>query len=276
MKLVKEIETKTYQTDESGEEHVLVEEVKQYHYDSKEETLEHAVVMKELGYEDTEQRKTNIGTITDPEIIWFGCYVKYHEEKVSPEAYDFKDMLSRLMRGDLRMKIGKTIRVPLKDGSFDEFVLTQEDDDAYRFESVTCIGGREVALNEVDELYNEYYALLPDALTNNLLQTKRGYFDKNGLYKEHDCSLFLPAASEVFYRCECDCGGLYEQLKYYEDPRNRIRKFRKHNMAATPWLVMPVDSSVECAFCNTDGSYVTHVMPWKLAIPVCFRIKKLK
>lgn len=79
MKLVKEIETKTYQTDESGVEHVLVEEVKQYHYDSKEETLKHAEAMKELGYEDTEQRKTNIGMITDPEIIWFGCYVKYYK-----------------------------------------------------------------------------------------------------------------------------------------------------------------------------------------------------
>lgn len=97
MKLVKEIETKTYQTDESGEEHVLVEEVKQYHYDSKEETLEHAEVMKELGYEDTEQRKTNIGTITDPEIIWFGCYVKYHEEKVLSENNDFKRQAVTLM-----------------------------------------------------------------------------------------------------------------------------------------------------------------------------------
>ena len=79
MKLVKEIETKTYQTDESGVEHVLVEEMKQYHYDSKEETLALAKVMKELGSEDTVQRKTNIGTITDPEIIWFGCYVKYYK-----------------------------------------------------------------------------------------------------------------------------------------------------------------------------------------------------
>ena len=79
MKLVKEIEAKTYTTDVSGVERVLVEEVKQYHYDSKEETLEHAEAMKELGYEDTEQRKTNIGTITDPEIIWFGCYVKYYK-----------------------------------------------------------------------------------------------------------------------------------------------------------------------------------------------------
>ena len=120
------------------------------------------------------------------------------------------------------------------------------------------------------------YTLLPDVLTNNLLQTKRGYFDKNGLYKERDCFLFLPAVSEVFFRRECDGRELYKQLKYYADPYNRIRKFRKHNMTATPWLVMPVDSNIECAFCNTDGSYVTHVMPWKFAIPVCFRIKKIK
>ena len=102
MRLVKEIETKTYQTDEFGVERVLVEEMKQYHYDSKEETLAHAEAMKDLGYEDTEQRKTNIGTIRDPEIVWFGCYVKYHEEIVFSEDDDFKDMLSRLMNRKLQ------------------------------------------------------------------------------------------------------------------------------------------------------------------------------
>ena len=51
--------------------------IEQYHYDSKEERDEHAKQMTEKGFEDSGQVKENVGTIMNPELVWFGSYYKY-------------------------------------------------------------------------------------------------------------------------------------------------------------------------------------------------------
>lgn len=71
VKLKKEITTKEYMN--NG---ILITEVKQYHYDTKEEKLKHKREMEIQCYDDSGQIKENIGTITKPNFVWFGSYLK--------------------------------------------------------------------------------------------------------------------------------------------------------------------------------------------------------
>lgn len=84
MQIVKEIETKTHSIDENGIEHILIEKIEQYHYASEEEKKEHSKEMQAKGFEDNGQVRTNIGSIMQPEYVWFGSYTKY-ETKNSEE-----------------------------------------------------------------------------------------------------------------------------------------------------------------------------------------------
>lgn len=72
MEIVKEIFTKNYR-----ENSVLIETVKQYHYDSEEERESHLEEMRKNGYHNSSQVKVNIGTTSDPHYVWFGSYFKY-------------------------------------------------------------------------------------------------------------------------------------------------------------------------------------------------------
>lgn len=75
MKLVKEITTKTYKEDSC-----LIEETKQYHYDTEVERTQHAKHMKHEGYSDTGQVRANVGSIMKPEYIWFASYYKINRQ----------------------------------------------------------------------------------------------------------------------------------------------------------------------------------------------------
>lgn len=55
---------------------ILTTEMKQYYYDTEEEKLEHKKCMEINGYDDSGQIKENIGTITEPNFVWFGVYFK--------------------------------------------------------------------------------------------------------------------------------------------------------------------------------------------------------
>lgn len=77
MQLVKEITTKTYRYDKQGVSSALVEEEEQYYYRNEEEKLGHAVQMKNEGFKDSGQVKENIGTVMNPELIWFGSYYRF-------------------------------------------------------------------------------------------------------------------------------------------------------------------------------------------------------
>lgn len=81
MQIVKEIETKTHSIDENGIEHILVEKIEQYHYASEEEKKEHSKEMQAKGFEDIGQVRTNIGSIMQPEYVWFGSYTFYSESE---------------------------------------------------------------------------------------------------------------------------------------------------------------------------------------------------
>ena len=60
---------------------ILIENIKQFHYSTEEEKMEHKASMEADGYKDSGQVKENIGTIMQPEHVWFGNYYKYEIEK---------------------------------------------------------------------------------------------------------------------------------------------------------------------------------------------------
>ena len=192
----------------------------------------------------------------------------------------FADVLSLLMSGKLNLNVSDTITIPLKDGTSAEFVLTQEDDEAYRFESVTCVGGDTVIRDKVDDLFERYYDLLPKILTDNLLLTKRRYRDRNDAIQERESVLFLPSAPEVFPEDDVyGDSGLYEQMEYYKDRRHRMRKLTPDSKDTVSWWLMSASAGSTGNFCyvnyygyanNNNASYT-----W-IGAPVCFRIRKSK
>ena len=72
VKIIKETVIKTFR-----EEDILIETIRQFHYDTEDEKMEHKKIMEEEGYEDSGQVKENIGTIMQPKHVWFGSYFKY-------------------------------------------------------------------------------------------------------------------------------------------------------------------------------------------------------
>ena len=60
---------------------IIIEMIKQFHYSTEEEKMEHKKLMEADGYKDSGQTKENIGTIIQPEYVWFGSYYKYEIEK---------------------------------------------------------------------------------------------------------------------------------------------------------------------------------------------------
>ena len=63
------------------ENNILIETIKQFHYSTEEERMIHKTLMETEGYKDSGQVKENIGTIMQPEHVWFGSYFKYEIEK---------------------------------------------------------------------------------------------------------------------------------------------------------------------------------------------------
>lgn len=63
------------------ENDILIEIIKQFHYSTEEEKMKHKILMEADGYKDRGQVQENIGTITQPEHVWFGSYYKYEIEK---------------------------------------------------------------------------------------------------------------------------------------------------------------------------------------------------
>ena len=210
-------------------------------------------------------------------VVAQDCIVK---RTVESSDTCFADVLSLLMSGKLNLNVSDTITIPLKDGTSAEFVLTQEDDEAYRFESVTCVGSDTVTRDKVDDLFERYYDLLPKILTDNLLLTKRRYRDRNDAIQERESVLFLPSAPEVFPEDDVyGDSGLYEQMEYYKDRRHRMRKLTLDSKDTVSWWLMSAYAGSTSTFCYvfyTGYASNTSASAAWVGAPVCFRIKKSK
>lgn len=79
MQIIKESIVKRHSY-ENGEHSSSVEVMEQYHYASEDERNKHAEQMIKNGFKDTGQIKENVGTVMNPELVWFGSYYKYERK----------------------------------------------------------------------------------------------------------------------------------------------------------------------------------------------------
>lgn len=194
--------------------------------------------------------------------------------------YHLSTFLQSLQFGKLHLSMGDVIEIPLADGTTDEFVMTQEDDEAYRFESVDCIFGKCITRDKADESFERYYDLLPKELREEMILTKRRYRNRDGEEREQESLLFLPSAPEVFdpENVHGD-NGLYEQMEWYKDRRHRMRKLCKLSEGTVSWWLISAYAGSTSNFCDVSGngiaSYNSASHTWA-GLPVCFRIRKSK
>lgn len=200
--------------------------------------------------------------------------------RITSNMYHLTTFLQALQSGQLRLNMGDTIEIPLSNGTVEEFVMTQEDDEAYRFESVNCIFGECITRDKADESFEKYYDLLPKELRDEMLLTKRRYLNRDGEERERENLLFLPSAPEVFDPEDVyGDKGLYEQMEWYKDRRHRMRKLSKDGKGTVSWWLISACAGGASGFCFVGGggsaSGGVASLAW-VGLPVCFRIRKSK
>lgn len=148
----------------------------------------------------------------------------------------WQELAEKIKKGIIPVEVGAVVSCNLTDGTPAEFVVTDVTDQYVRFETRNFIGG-EVEWNEQDTNKGGYpdsdirgyvdstiWNLLPEDLRAVISEVDREWKDKDGNCGTYTTKLFLPAASEVFDEDNCyGDKGLYKQLDYYKDARNRIR-----------------------------------------------------
>ena len=100
--------------------------------------------------------------------------------------------------------------------------------------------------------------------------------DNEGEVKEYETLLFLPSASEVFDEDDCyGDEGLYEQMEYYKDRRNRMRGSAEGEDTC-PWWLASVRSGASTSACSVtyNGTAGSWAASHADRVPVCFIIKK--
>ena len=194
--------------------------------------------------------------------------------------YHLSTFLQSLQSGKLHLSMGDVIEIPLADGTTEEFVMTQEDDEAYRFESVDCIFGKCITRDKADESFERYYDLLPKELREEMILTKRRYRNRDGEEREQESLLFLPSAPEVFDPENAyGDNGLYEQMEWYKDHRHIMRKLCKLSKDTVNWWLSSAYAGDTSNFCIVGYTgYANNAIAsntW-VGLPVCFRIRKSK
>lgn len=184
--------------------------------------------------------------------------------------------------------VGDAVDDVLENGEEVTFVVTEVTDQYVRFESRDCVGSEGVSWNKNDSnkggiaeanvqkyLDTKIWELLPEDLRAAISDTSRKYLD-GGEEKEYVTKLFLPAASEVFDEDDCyGDEGLYEQLEYYKDRRNRMRSAAQEEDVVWYWLAS-VRSGISADACGVSryGFANTWSTSYLNRVPVCFTIKK--
>ena len=202
-----------------------------------------------------------------------------------------EELMEQLKSGELVLHTGDEINCRLKDGEEVTFVVTDTNEEYIRFESKDCVGGTEIcwsesgntncgllASNVMKYLNEEIWNLLPDELQREIEPVVRKHKDADGNVKEYRTCLFLPAASEVFDEDSCyGDQGLYKQLEYYKDRRNRMRGAKKGEDTKPYWLAS-VRSGYSTSACFVD--YNGGANYWYASsanrVPVCFVLRNHK
>ena len=201
---------------------------------------------------------------------------------------NWEELAEKIKKGIIPVEVGAAVSCELTDGTPAEFVVTDVTDQYVRFETRNFIGG-EVEWNEQDTNKGGYpdsdirgyidstiWGLLPEDLQAVISDVDREWKDKDGNCGTYTTKLFLPAASEVFDEDSCyGDKGLYKQLDYYKDARNRIR-VDEDGDTRVYWLAS-VRSGNSTYACNVN--YYGYANYWaasnSLRVPVCFQISKI-
>lgn len=194
------------------------------------------------------------------------------------------DIMQDIKDGVLTLNIGDVVPCELTDGQKVVFEVTDIDENGYRLEMKELL--KTMAHTDMQKWYDTFYkSLLPASLKNAIIPTKRKYKkDGDGKFVEVYAMIFAPSASEVFSEEEFDDNawlgdkGVYEQLDFYKDWRNRIRCTVEDGKPNAWWLLSAyAGNSTNFAYvldygdCSSDSA-----TPAWIAAPVCFRIRKSK
>lgn len=198
---------------------------------------------------------------------------------------NWEELAEKIKKGIIPVEVGATVFCELTDGTPAEFVVTDVTDQYVRFETRNFIGG-EVEWNEQDTNKGGYpdsdirgyidstiWGLLPGNLQAVISDVDREWKDKDGNCGTYTTKLFLPAASEVFDEDNCyGDKGLYKQLDYYKDARNRIR-VDEDGDTRVYWLAS-VRSGNSTSACDVSNYGYAHDWgaSYSRRVPVCFRI----
>lgn len=201
---------------------------------------------------------------------------------------DWKNLAEKIKKGVLPIEVGAVVTCELTDGIQAEFVVTDVTDQYVRFETRNFIGG-EVEWNEQDTNKGGYpdsdirgyidstiWDLLPEDLQAVISDVDREWKDKDGNCGTYATKLFLPAASEVFDEDNCyGDKGLYKQLDYYKDARNRIRVDEDGDTRCY-WLASVRSGySTDACYVNGYGAASLWYASDSLRVPVCFQISRI-
>lgn len=248
---------------------------------AREELERKGVIVEKLGsvFAEGKKAETKAGKVSEGSCI-------FRSAKGTPASWE---EIAREIKNGEEYSVGDTVDRELKSGEKVTFVVTEITDEHVRFESVDCVGDKEVcwskegntkcglAISDVmnylnDEIWNQ----LPDDLQRVIDPVVRKHKDCDGNVKEYRLALFLPAASEVFDEDDCyGDQGLYEQLEYYKDRRNRMRGAKKGEDTEPYWLasVGSGNSAYACLVSDTGYASSWHASNAR-RVPVCFCIKK--
>lgn len=207
---------------------------------------------------------------------------------VRTSAVSWEELAMQIKSGD-DLAVGDKVDFRLKTGEKVTVVVTQSTEDYVRFESVDCVGGREVpwsytgntkcgiADSDVMKYLNEeIWSQLPEDLQAAIDPVTRKHKDYEGNVQEYEFKLFLPAVSEVFDEDECyGDQGVYEQLDYYKDRRNRMKGAKNGEDTELYWLasVRSGSSAGACSVGSNGPEYYWSASN-ALRVPLCFCIKK--
>lgn len=201
---------------------------------------------------------------------------------------NWEELAEKIKKGIIPVEVGATVSCELTDGTPAEFVVTDVTDQYVRFETRNFIGG-EVEWNEQDTNKGGYpdsdirgyidstiWGLLPEDLQAVISDVDREWKDKDGNCGTYTTKLFLPAASEVFDEDNCyGDKGLYKQLDYYKDARNRNR-VDEDGDTRVYWLAsVRSGSSTNACIVNSDGYADYWYASDSYLVPVCFQISKI-
>ncbi len=192
-------------------------------------------------------------------------------------ADDWASVLERIKSGAYVPKVHDAVSCKLLDGREVDFIVTDTDDEYVRYESRDCLGEK-MKHTDIGKYLNSVMAVIPPELKAAICPTERKWLNSDGELVSEEMLLFVPSCSEVF--AEDDCigdEGVYEQLDYYKDRRNRIRYLSKDNDDYCCWWTLSATSGSLTSFVYVSTSGNVHYYNASLTgigAPVCFRIRK--